>query len=67
MLIRLIISAHAIASNLLTALNPEEERKIRQTGNVQLETKTEIYETAKLSLEGLVSKNNGYYTNKQKR
>jgi len=43
---------------------PEEDRKIRKSANVQLEAERDDYETAKLSLEGLVSKNKGYYTSK---
>jgi len=49
------------------AYYPEEDRKIMKTANAQLEVDKKSYDSAKLSLEGLVSKHNGYYTSKNER
>ncbi len=46
---------------------PEEERMLRKTANVELEVKREDYGNAKLALEGMTTKYDGYYTNKNER
>ncbi len=46
------------------AYYPEEQRKLEKTASAQLEIEQKNYESAKLTLDGIATKYNGYYTAK---
>ena len=60
------ISSKNFASSMgdTGAYYPEEQRKIEKIANAQLEIEPKNYESAKLTLEGIATKYNGYYTAK---